>query len=173
MALASRVMAIMDEWKPDAVFIDAGNGAGVIDRIRSLNHKVIEVHFGGAAADPVQFANKRAEMWLRCAEWLATGGCIPNDERLKRGLAAPTYGYNKREQKLVESKDDLKARGLPSPDEADALVLTFAEPVRRQHDPAIPWGQVPDEPIGTFNPYDVLKGAAVRGIRRYNPYRNV
>lgn len=130
MALAGRVAAEIERWSPDAVFIDAGAGAGVIDRLRQLGHDVIEVNFGGKAND-VRYANKRAEMWHEMADWLRAGGAIPNQNALKLELATPTYKYDAANRIVLESKDDIKKR-LPdagSPDLADALALTFAQPV--------------------------------------------
>ena len=128
MDLASRVAARIAEWHPDAVFIDAGNGSGVIDRLRQLRHDVVEVHFGGRPIDE-QYRDKRTEMWCAMADWLRLGGAIPDEVSLKQDLAAPTYSFNAAGRRVLESKDELKARGMPSPDLGDALALTFASPV--------------------------------------------
>lgn len=131
MTVADRVALEINEWSPDAVFIDGsgGYGAGVIDRLRSLSHRVIEVQFGGAPGDP-RYLNKRAEMWFKMAEWIKAGGIIPQVARLKQDLCTPTYEHNGKDKLQLESKDDIKARGMPSPDYGDALALTFAFPVR-------------------------------------------
>jgi len=131
MELAARVAAAIDEWEPDAVFIDAGQGGGVIDRLRQLGYDVIEVAFGGRATDPA-YLNKRAEMWFEMREWLKLGGAIPNSVDLKQDLAAPIYWYDSAGRIQLEPKDDIKKRGLPSPDLADALALTFAHPVSKK-----------------------------------------
>lgn len=128
MALADKVAQEIERFKPDAVFIDAGNGAGVIDRLRQLHHDVIEVPFSGAPSQP-RYLNKRAEMWFELREWLRAGGVIPDVAELKQDLAAPTYKFTPADKIQLESKDDIKARGLPSPDLGDALALTFAFPV--------------------------------------------
>jgi hypothetical protein len=130
MALAGQVAQEIERWKPDAVFIDSGAGAGVIDRLRQLGHDVIEINFGGRPND-VRYVNKRAEMWHEMADWIRAGGQIPNDNGLKLELATPTYRYDAANRIVLESKDDIKKR-LPdagSPDLADALALTFAQPV--------------------------------------------
>lgn len=131
MALAGRVASKIEEWKPDAVFIDSGAGAGVIDRLRQLGHAVIEVPFGGKAIKPHLFVNRRTEMWWLCKEWLEAGGMIPDDPELKQELATPKYWFDPSGRKALESKDDVKERlqGGQSPDKGDALVLTFAAPV--------------------------------------------
>ncbi len=129
MALAAKVAATVDGFRPDAVFVDAGNGAGVIDRLRQLGYAVIEVPFGGRALS-AQYVNKRAEMWFEMADWVRAGAAIPDRGDLKQDLAAPVYSYDAQGRKQLESKDEIKKRGLPSPDLGDALALTFAFPVR-------------------------------------------
>jgi Terminase large subunit, T4likevirus-type, N-terminal len=132
MALAGKIAGEIERMQPDAVFIDAGGGAGVIDRLRQLSYSVIEVNFGAKACNP-QYVNKRTEMWFEMKLWLESGGAIPNDESLKHELATPTYKYNAGNQKVLESKDEIKRRlNSSSPDIADALALTFAYPVARK-----------------------------------------
>lgn len=134
MELAARVAAKIQEWKPDAVFIDSGAGAGVIDRLRQLGHDVIEVPFGGKATNPGLYLNRRAEMWFELAAWLRQGGAIPNDTALKQELATPVYWYDAAGRRVLEPKDEIKKRlqGGGSPDLADALALTFAYPVAKR-----------------------------------------
>ena len=128
MALAERVAVEINREKPDAVFIDSGRGEGVIDRLRQLGFSVIEVAFGGKPIN-AHYTNKRAEMWAMMAEWLKSGGCLPNDPALKSDLCTPTYSFNAAGKMVLESKDDIKKRGLRSTDIADALCLCFAMPV--------------------------------------------
>jgi hypothetical protein len=132
MELANKVAAKIVEWKPDAVFIDAGGGAGVIDRLRMLGFDPIEVPFGGKPSSS-EYLNKRSEMWFGVRDWLKMGGAIPNRVDLKQDLAAPVYWYDAAHRIQLESKDNIKKRGLPSPDLADALCLTFAHPVAPKH----------------------------------------
>lgn len=134
MTLAGHVAGAIVEHQPDAVFIDAGHGQGVIDRLRSLGYPVIEVHFGGKPNHD-RFLNKRAEMWYGMAEWVRSGGMIPSNPRLKQDMAAPTYDYNAAGKIQLESKDAIRERGLPSPDLGDALALTFAFPVQKKPHP--------------------------------------
>ena len=131
MQLAARVAGEIDVWKPDAVFIDSGAGAGVIDRLRQLRYSVVEVPFGGKASKPLDFKDRRTEMWWTMREWLIAGGAIPDDVALKTELAAPIYWYDPQGRKVLEPKADIKKRlpGAGSPDIADALALTFAAPV--------------------------------------------
>ncbi len=132
MDLAAQVAYHITSWEPDAVFIDAGNGSGVIDRLRQLGHVIIEVPFGGKPINP-KYANKRAEMWCELRDWIKGGGCIPNHIRLKQDLAMPRFWFDKFGRLILEPKDDIKKRGLPSSDYADAACLTFAASVVPQH----------------------------------------
>ena len=152
MTLASCVADEIINWKPDAVFIDAGNGSGVIDRLRQLGHDVIEVNFGGKPTK-LRFMNKRAEMWWDMREWIMAGGTLPNIVDLKQDLAAPTYKFDLQDRICLESKDDIKARGLPSPDIADALALTFALPVRKAEE-ALPGGVRRQRAVLDYDPLD-------------------
>lgn len=137
MHVAQRVARTWDELKADACMVDGtgGYGAGVIDRLKQLGYRPMEVQFGGSPDDE-RFANKRAEMWWRIKEWLEAGGALPNDTAYRIDLTAPQYDFRNAAGKLaLESKDKMVARGLPSPDLGDALACTFAFPVRkpRQH----------------------------------------
>lgn len=144
MRLASLVAQEIDRYSPAAVFVDAGAGAGVIDRLRQLGHSnVIEVPFGSAADNDKLFANHRTEMWWRMRDWVMSGGALPDNEKLRLELATPTYRYDRRERRELEGKDDIKKR-LPksgSPDIADAVATTFSSIVDKDsHDvePEVP-----------------------------------
>ena len=131
MQLADMVARHIMEDKPDAVFVDAGQGQGVIDRLRSLGYNVQETPFGGSPIrDPEHYVNRRIEMWDEMRKWLMLGGAIPPLAQLQGDLCAPTYGYNPAGKKLLESKDKIKERIGRSTDLGDALALTFAAPVR-------------------------------------------
>jgi hypothetical protein len=131
MTLAAHVAETIRAWSPDAVFIDEGNGGGVIDRLRQLGHEVMGVHFGGKAGRP-RYVNKRTEMWFEMRDWVTSGGVIPNDMGLKQDLATPTYKFTSAQDVYsLESKDEIKKRIGRSPDVGDALALTFAFPVQR------------------------------------------
>jgi hypothetical protein len=142
MQVASRVMEQVLAHEPDAVFVDAtGIGWGVCDRLGQLGcRRAIGIDFGGAptrrdAGDAAaRYANKRAEMWGFMKEWLRFGS-LPDDSELLADLGNVEYGYNAHDALLLERKDDMKRRGLASPDDGDALALTFAQPVIKP-DPA-------------------------------------
>ena len=130
MMFAGIVADEIARFKPDGVFIDAGRGEGVIDRLRQLGYRVMEINFGSRATASERYANKRSEMWDKMREWLEAGGAIPNDSELKTELSSPTYSFDAKGRKVLEAKEKLKERGLRSPDMADALALTFAFPIQ-------------------------------------------
>lgn len=129
MKLAEIVAREIEDHRPDAVFIDAGRGEGVIDRLRQLGYTVMEVPFGGKAIREDKYVNRRAEMWDAMRAWLQQGGSIPEDERLQAELSIPEYGYDAKGRIQLEAKDKIKERSGRSPDVADAAALTFAAPV--------------------------------------------
>ena len=131
MTFANLIAKFEDEHEADAVFVDAtGVGAGVIDRLRQMGRTPLAVHFGGSADDKVTYMNKRIEMWHKLKEWLEAGGAIPDDDELMEDLVSPEFDYTtNKHQMFLERKKDMKSRGLPSPDAADALAMTFAFPV--------------------------------------------
>lgn len=130
MTLAGVFAQEINERAPDAVMVDAvGLGAGVVDRLRQLGHRVIAVNGGKEARAGNLYYNLRAETWALTKEWLEEGGAIPDDPDLRQELMGPTYSFDARNRLKLERKQDMKARGLASPDCGDALALTFAQPV--------------------------------------------
>lgn len=136
MQVVGQVSIFAEKWKPDAYFVDViGIGAGVVDRLKQLGFRnVIGVDSGARAVNDRRYINKRIELWETMAQWLKTGGCIPNDPELLSQLPMPTYGFDPHNRLKLESKEDMKARGLASPDLADALAFTFAAPVVKSAD---------------------------------------
>lgn len=128
MTLVGVVAQEIQSFKPDAVFIDQGAGTGVIDRLRQLGYEIQEVPFGSKPSTRKYF-NKRAEMWGNIKDWLKQGGALPEDEEIRDDLIGPEYGFSASDSIQLEKKEDMKKRGLSSPDCGDALALTFAHPV--------------------------------------------
>ncbi|MCC6650635.1 MAG: terminase [Candidatus Eisenbacteria bacterium] len=114
-----------------ALFVDATGGSiggPVADRLRQLGHRhVYDVQFGGESPEPT-IANMRAYMWSKLRDWLARGA-IDASPDLEIDLVGPGYGHDKQDRLLLESKESMKKRGLDSPDDGDALALTFAQVV--------------------------------------------
>jgi hypothetical protein len=128
MQLAAIVANRINKLRPDAVMVDGvGVGGGVVDRLRHLGHSIIDVNAGSAPdrENRATHYNKRAEMWDRMREWLEFGD-IPDDRELSDDLIGIEYGYDMKMRIQLEKKEDMKKRGLSSPDCADALSLTFA-----------------------------------------------
>jgi phage terminase large subunit len=129
MEVVGRVIDIIEEFRPALVVIDEGGlGAGVVDRLKEQRYKIRGVNFGSRSNRPIMFGNKRAEMWHAMREWLKTAS-IPNDRFLKSDLTGPMMKPDSKGTIFLESKKDMKARGLASPDAADAIAVTFAFPV--------------------------------------------
>ena len=131
---AYKVAVAARTHEANAVFVDAtAIGEGCIGKLRELNvPNVHAIYFGGKSDNPngvCQCANKRAELWVAMAQWLKEGGAIPPDDaQLRAELTAPAFSENPRGL-VIERKADMAARGLASPDSADALALTFSYPV--------------------------------------------
>lgn len=150
--VAARVIAdLEDEHKADAVFVDAGYGTGIVSAGQGMGRDWTLVWFAGASAD-IGCLNKRAEMLKAARDWLKSGGALPDDPQLRDELQAPEIVPRADGKVQIESKKDMKARGVPSPNRADALVLSFAFPVVKR------------------NPLDAYRND--RGSRGdYDPYR--
>jgi len=162
MQLASRVAEMATQMVADAIFVDEGGvGAGVVDRLRQLNMNVIGVNFGArpdqAMTGLPKCVNKRAEMWAAMREALRSGLAIPQDEHLEVDLTGPLYSFSPQNEIILEKKEDMRKRGVRSPDVADALALTYAYPVvaralqRREEERADDswdpiWGSI-EEPV--------------------------
>jgi len=127
--------AVLHEWestepkdRPVEILVDSiGLGAGVVDRLRELKLPCRGINVGESPAIKGQYANLRAELWGKTKAWLEARDCkLPRDERLVNELSSPRYSFMSNGKLKLESKDDMKRRGLASPDVADAFVLTFA-----------------------------------------------
>lgn len=138
MALSGRIVNFAEQY--DLIGIDGvGVGGGVVDRTREvlnsgyretkLGHKIIDVQFGAKAENFKRFTNKRAEVYWHLRERLRPDGQewnklrIPDDDSLKAQLAAIRYKFASDGRIIIESKEDMKKRGLKSPDDGDALAI--------------------------------------------------
>lgn len=136
--VARRIEKARDEGKPySAVFVDVGGlGAGVVDILNDLGYRSIvrDVNFGERASDDERYYLKRSEIWCEMADWLNGEVDIPDCDSLHSDLTAPWYTYNVKNQKVLASKEQLRKEGIRSPDEGDALALTFSYPVIQIHE---------------------------------------
>ena len=129
MEVVGRVIDVITEFSPQLVVIDEGGlGAGVVDRLKEQRYKIRGVNFGNKSIKPLMYGNKRAEMWGAMKEWLKTAS-IPKDRFLRSDLTGPMMKPDSKGTIFLESKKDMKSRGLASPDAADAIAITFAFPV--------------------------------------------
>ena len=130
MELVGLVAIEADRWHPEQIFVDCtGVGSGVADRLTELGYPVSRVHFGGKARQSEIYVNRRAEMWGEMRNWFADiPSQVPDDDALEADLTAPQYTYDSSRRLVLESKEAMRKRGISSPDSADALALTFAEP---------------------------------------------
>lgn len=143
---ANWIKGFIDSDSPDAVFIDVGGqGAGVYDILASWGPPYSTVckaiNFGGAPQDEFIILdngekgpgpkNKRAEIWMRSRDWLNEpgGADIPDLDSLQADACGPAYQYDANQRLLLESKEKMRKRGVRSPDDWDAIALTFSEPV--------------------------------------------
>ena len=125
------VIDAIEEFKPQITAVDeTGMGGPIGDRLREQGYRVRKVNFAWKSSKPQRYGNKRAEMWAEMKKWLESGQ-IPDDKRLKTDLQGPKKKPDSKGVMFLESKKDMKARGLASPDAGDALALTFAFKVAR------------------------------------------
>jgi hypothetical protein len=146
MQAAGWLKQVIDAERPARVFIDIGGvGVGVYDRLKEWGQPytsiIVAVNFGSAPLEPPPLdeqgrpsggpLNRRAEMWMKSKDWLEDlgGAQIPDSDALQADACGPTYTYDSNTRLVLEKKEDMRRRGVPSPDEWDAVALTFAEPV--------------------------------------------
>lgn len=127
-AIAARIMVGKSKFKSEMEMIDDTGGwaAGVIDSCRLAGVELFPVNFSGKALDERYF-NKRSEIWFKMADWIKSGGSLPDTPELVAELTVPTYTFQNGKLRL-EEKDQIKARLGRSPNYADALAVTFALP---------------------------------------------
>ena len=169
--VANLLARLEEEHEADAVFVDAGFGTGIVSAGRTLGRDWTLVWFAGASADP-GCLNKRAEMWKEMRDWLKAGGALPDDKLLYADLIGPETVPRMDGKLQLEAKEDMKKRGLASPNRADALALSFAFPVvkramaeqKRVH--ALDY-----DPMGRAGFQDGSEGKVGLGHQLYDPFK--
>ena len=163
--LSGRVIEVIREFRligltPSGLFVDGGgNGGAVVDYLRHLNYAVTEVQFGSRPTDNMTYRYKGDEMWGRMRHGLRRL-CLPPfntkiGQLLRADLTQREFAYTVTGHKIhLEPKKDMKARGVDSPDIADALALTYAEDVV-----ALPFGHglEPSSTARVISEYDPLE----------------
>jgi hypothetical protein len=148
-----RVLAIAKDEPLEAIKVDGvGVGGGVVDMLAATGVPVIDMQSGRAALDSERFKNARAEWWWGLRQRFEAGDVDldPHDDELAAQLGAIKYKFTARGQVQIESKDDMRKRGMPSPDRADAMMLAY--------------GRVPERGIvepDEFAEYDALGWSVV------------
>ncbi len=114
MTTVGHVIDAIEEFKPALVSIDEGGlGAGVVDRLKEQRYKVRGVNFGNKSRNPMMWGNLRAQIWGDMREWLKIGS-LPNDRYLRSDLIGPLMKPDSKGAIFLESKKDMKSRGLAS-----------------------------------------------------------
>ena len=132
MQTVGRVMAeyegLSPSMRPSEILVDSiGVGGGVVDRLRELGAPVRGINVGESPAMGNTYMNLRAELWFKTKGWLEDRSCkLPDDDQLLAELTSIRYAFTPGGKMKAESKDDMRKRGLKSPDLADALCLTMA-----------------------------------------------
>lgn len=137
MQLCGRVKAEYDALhpasQPESIFIDSiGLGSGCVDRLSELGLPAIGINVSESPAMKTNYINLRAELWFKLKAFLENRDCkLPNDDKLINEMIAVRYSFSSSGKAKIESKDEMRKRGMPSPDRADSLVLTMS------HDSAV------------------------------------
>jgi hypothetical protein len=112
---------------PAQIVVDViGLGAGVVDRLKELGYDVMAANAAEKAVSDVNCVRERDAIWKRGKAWLENGKCaIAKDAELQTELTAPFYAYTSAGELQIESKKEMKKRGMRSPDKADSALLTL------------------------------------------------
>lgn len=126
--VVNRFSSLIPRHQPSEILVDSiGLGSGVVDRMAELGLPVRGINVGEASSMSGTYLNLRAELWFKLKEWLAAKDSkLPKDQELFSELVSPRYSFTSNGKMKIESKDDMRRRGLGSPDRADAICLTLA-----------------------------------------------
>jgi hypothetical protein len=145
---------VWEDWNVDACFIDntGGFGSSWIDILSTLNRAAIPIGFAESAQDR-RYYNRRAEMYFRMAQWIKAGGSLQGaPQEIIAELTQTTYSF-KGDALILEPKEIIKAKIGRSPDLADGLALTFAEPVAGRSAAQMRPAPPPERPYDVFQEY--------------------
>lgn len=147
MGTVGRIVHEANIDKPSVIAVDSiGLGGGVADRLRELGYNVVDVNVSESNSMNQQASRLRDELWLSAKDWLETRAVkLPKDDELRAELIGPTYSFTSNGKIKVESKSEMKKRGMRSPDLADALCLTFSGQAAIVGGRALKW--LPGKPL--------------------------
>lgn len=168
MQITARVMEFQRVFKPELMLVDdTGHwGHGVIDGLRSVGSAAVGIQFHAPGIDQ-RYKNRRVEGWLKMAEWVKGGGCLPDLADLRTELCTPTYTFAGGKF-LLEEKEQIKKRLGRSPDLADALALTFMLPDMPKQ--AMTKANAAQMGLVDFDPY--ATPAESRSEAEFDPYES-
>lgn len=132
MQTVGRIKAEFDaqpfDMRPSIILVDSiGLGAGVVDRLREMKLPARGVNVSEAPSMGAMYNNLRTELWFKTKAWLEDRSCrIPKNDELVSELSSIRYSFLSNGKMVAESKDQMRRRGLRSPDLADAVCLTMA-----------------------------------------------
>ena len=154
--VVERVIEMIKSFKAlgrsvDGLLIDEGYNPGVIDLLSRLGYNPISVNFGSSSSDP-KYRYKVDQMYGNLRDAIKQGLALPQDEVLKQQLVQREYGFTLTGKIRLEKKDDMKDRGLDSPDDADALAITYALNVHKEIEE---FSHVTNFCITDFDPFEV------------------
>jgi phage terminase large subunit len=138
-AIVAEYRATRHDMRPKEILIDTiGLGAGAVDRLRELDlgPLVRGINVGDVPAANDRFVRLRDELWWAMREWFETREAnlpFPKDEAFVNEICSPRYAYTSSGKIKVETKDEMRKRGVHSPDLGDALMLTFASSAMTMH----------------------------------------
>ena len=146
------IITLIKKLKPDVVRIDEGAmGAGIFDHLleeqvalekQGFEFEVEAFNFGGRATDSL-FANLGAESYFSVCKSITEGDVkLLENDSLMAQLSSRRYTHNSKGKLMLERKEDVKKRGLPSPDEADAVIMALHRGLDEDY---IPEDERPDE----------------------------
>jgi phage terminase large subunit len=137
MDLVGTLVALRAEVGAHEIVVDVvGLGSGVVDRLQELGEPVWGFHSGSRPSDKSMYQNRRAEMWFRGRRMLELEQlALPDDDDLRADLTTPTYTMHSTGKLKIESKEDMKRRGLRSTDLADAVLMTLALDLGTEDEP--------------------------------------
>jgi hypothetical protein len=127
-AVVAEYEILVPSQRPQEILVDSiGLGAGVVDRLKELGLPARGINVAESPAMGGTYRNLKAELWHKAKAWLEQRDCrMPKDEALIAELATVRYSFTSNGKIQIEGKDELKKRGMSSPDRADAFCLTFA-----------------------------------------------
>tara|TARA_R100000773_G_scaffold28768_1_gene24731 strand:- start:43 stop:1449 length:1407 start_codon:yes stop_codon:yes gene_type:complete len=120
--------ALLPSKQPREILVDSiGLGSGVVDRLREIGLPVRGINVAEAPSMGGTYLNLRSELWFKTKAWFEDRACrLPKDDQLVAELTGIRYSFTSSGKMKAESKDEMRKRGLASPDLADALCLTMA-----------------------------------------------